>query len=207
MSAFWDALAEQRVLPVIVLDDPGAALPLADTLAGAGMRCLEITLRTAAAIPAIGLLRDDERLLVGAGSVMDAADADRAAAAGARFLVSPGLHHGTVARARALDLPILPGVATASELQAARELGLGTVKFFPAEPLGGVAAVRALAGPFPAMRLVPTGGVGADDVAAYLAEPTVPAVGGSWMVRPELIRAGEWGRIGELARAAVATRG
>ena len=204
MTGFPDVLAEQRVLPVIVLDDPAAARPLADTLLGAGMRCLEITLRTAAAIPALELLRDDERLLVGAGSVLDAADADRAAAAGAEFLVSPGLHRGTLERARELRLPVLPGVATASELQAARELGFQTVKFFPAGPLGGVAAVRALAGPFPTMRLVPTGGVGPDDVAAYLAEPSVAAVGGSWMVRPELVRAQAWGKIGDLARAAVA---
>jgi 2-dehydro-3-deoxyphosphogluconate aldolase/(4S)-4-hydroxy-2-oxoglutarate aldolase len=144
VTGFPDMLAEQRVLPVIVLDDHAAARPLADTLLDAGMRCLEITLRTAAAIPALELLRDDERMLVGAG------------------------------------------------------------KFFPAGPLGGVAAVRALAGPFPAMRLVPTGGVGPDDVAAYLAEPSVPAVGGSWMVRPELVRAHAWGKIGDLARAAVA---
>jgi len=204
MTGFPDVLAEQRVLPVIVLDDHAAVRPLADTLLRAGMRCLEITLRTAAAIPALELLRDDERLLVGAGSILDAADADRAAAAGARFLVSPGLHRGTLERARELRLPVLPGVATASELQAARELGFQTVKFFPAGPLGGVAAVRALAGPFPTMRLVPTGGVGPDDVAAYLAEPSVAAVGGSWMVRPELVRAQAWGKIGDLARAAVA---
>ena len=204
MTAFLDALADQRVLPVIVLDDAGAARPLADALLAAGMRCLEITLRTPAAIPALERLRDDERLLVGAGSVLDGADADRAAAAGARFLVSPGLDRGTVERARALGLPHLPGAATATELQAARALGFGTVKFFPAEPLGGVAAVRALAGPFPGMRLVPTGGVGPGNAAAYLAEPTVAAVGGSWMVRPELVRARDWARIGELARAAVA---
>lgn len=203
MTGFEEVLAGQRVLPVIVLDDHAAARPLADALLGAGMRCLEITLRTAAAIPALELLRDDERLLVGAGSVLDAADASRAAAAGARFLVSPGLHRGTLERADELALPVLPGVATASELQAARELGLRTVKFFPAAPLGGLAAVRALAGPFPAMRLVPTGGIGPGDVAAYLAEPSVLAVGGSWLVRPELIRAGAWARIGELARAAV----
>lgn len=204
MTGFPDLLAGQRVLPVIVLDDPADARPLADTLLDAGMRCMEITLRTAAAVPALELLRADERLLVGAGSVLDAADADRAAAAGARFLVSPGLHAGTVERARELGLPVLPGVATASELQAARELGLRAVKLFPAGPLGGVAAVRALAGPFPAVRLVPSGGVGAEDVAAYLAEPSVLAVGGSWMVRPELVRAHAWDRIGALARAAVA---
>jgi 2-dehydro-3-deoxyphosphogluconate aldolase/(4S)-4-hydroxy-2-oxoglutarate aldolase len=204
VTAFLDALAGQRVLPVIVLDDADAARPLADALLAAGMRCLEITLRTPAAIPALERLRDDERLLVGAGSVLDGADADRAAAAGARFLVSPGLDRGTVERARALGLPHLPGAATATELQAARVLGFGTVKFFPAEPLGGVAAVHALAGPFPAMRLVPTGGVGPGNAAAYLAEPTVAAVGGSWMVRPELVRARDWARIGELARAAVA---
>jgi 2-dehydro-3-deoxyphosphogluconate aldolase / (4S)-4-hydroxy-2-oxoglutarate aldolase len=204
VTGFPDVLRRQRVLPVIVLDDLAAARPLADTLLGAGVRCLEITLRTAAAIPALELLRSDDRLLVGAGSVLDAADADRAAAAGARFLVSPGLHRGTLERARELGLPVLPGVATASELQAARALGFTTVKFFPAGPLGGVAAVRALAGPFPAMRLVPTGGVGPDDVAAYLSEPSVLAVGGSWMVRPELVRARAWAQIGDLARAAVA---
>ena len=200
MSAFLDLLAGQRVIPVIVLDDPADARPLADTLLGAGLRCVEITLRTDAAVPAIESLRDDERLVVGAGSVLDAADAERAAAAGARFLVSPGLDRATVERARELGLPLLPGIATASELQAARALGFGTVKFFPAEPLGGVAAVRALAGPFPAMRLVPTGGIGPGNAAAYLAEPTVAAVGGSWMVPPELIRARDWARIGDLAQ-------
>ncbi len=200
MSTFLDLLAGQRVIPVIVLDDPADARPLADTLLGAGLRCLEITLRTDAAIPAIESLRDDDRLVVGAGSVLDVADAGRAAASGARFLVSPGLDRATVERARDLDLPLLPGIATASELQAARALGFGTVKFFPAEPLGGVVAVRALAGPFPAMRLVPTGGIGPGNAAAYLAEPTVAAVGGSWMVPPELIRARDWARIGDLAQ-------
>ena len=200
MSTFLDLLAGQRVIPVIVLDDPADARPLADTLLGAGLRCLEITLRTDAAIPAIESLRDDDRLVVGAGSVLDVADAERAAASGARFLVSPGLDRATVERARELGLPLLPGIATASELQAARALGFGTVKFFPAEPLGGVAAVRALAGPFPAMRLVPTGGIGPGNAAAYLAEPTVAAVGGSWMVPPELIRARDWARIGDLAQ-------
>ena len=204
MTGFLEMLAEQRVLPVVVLDDAAAARPLADALLAAGMRCMEITLRTPDAIPALEHLRDDTRLLVGAGSVLDAADADRAAAAGARFLVAPGLHGGTVERARALGLPVLPGVATASELLAARELGLETVKLFPAAALGGIAAVRALAGPFPAMRLVPTGGIGPGDVAGYLAEPTVLAVGGSWMVAPDLVRAHAWDRIAALALAAVA---
>ena len=193
------------MLPVIVLDDAGAARPLADALLAAGMRCLEITLRTPAAIPALERLRDDERLLVGAGSVLDAADADRAAAAGARFLVSPGLDRGTVERARALGLPAPAGGrhARASCRRPGRSAS-GRSSSSRRRPLGGVAAVRALAGPFPAMRLVPTGGVGPGNAAAYLAEPTVAAVGGSWMVRPELVRARDWARIGELARAAVA---
>ena len=152
-------LAEQRLLPVVVLHDASVARRLAAAVLGGGLSCIEVTFRTDAAEDAIRAMAGEEGLLVGAGTVLTAPQVDRAVDAGARFVVSPGFAPAVVGRCRELDIPVFPGVATASEVQMALDAGLETVKFFPAEQLGGAAMVRALAAPFRSVRFVPTGGV------------------------------------------------
>jgi 2-dehydro-3-deoxyphosphogluconate aldolase/(4S)-4-hydroxy-2-oxoglutarate aldolase len=193
-----------RVVPVIVLDDAAAAGPLAAALVDGGLPVAEVTFRTAAAERALAAMASDQRLLVGAGTVISPEQVDRAFDAGARFIVSPGFSAAVVERALALGLPVLPGVATATDIMSAIAAGLSTVKFFPAETVGGVAALRALAAPFPHVRFVPTGGITAASLAAYLAMPSVLAVGGSWMVSRELIGAGRYDEVSRLCAQAVA---
>ena len=169
-------LAAVRVVPIAVLDDAVAAEPLADALADAGVDCVEVTLRTEAAIEAIRRVAAGGRSLVGAGTVLTREDVDRAVQAGARFVLSPGLSPVVVRHCQELGLPVFPGVATATEIQNALDLGVRVMKFFPAEQLGGPAAVRALAAPFPGVRFLPTGGVNPANLASYLAQPSVLAV-------------------------------
>lgn len=194
-TPFLDLLAESRVLPVVVLEDAGRALDLGAALVAGGARCAEVTFRTAAAVATIRALVASTGLCVGAGTVVRPDQVDAAAEAGARFIVSPGLSPAVVARSRHHGLPVLPGVATPTDIMAALELGLDVLKFFPAGQLGGPATLRALAGPFTSVRFVPTGGITADLLERYLAEPSVLAVGGSWMVEPRLIAAGDWAEI------------
>jgi 2-dehydro-3-deoxyphosphogluconate aldolase/(4S)-4-hydroxy-2-oxoglutarate aldolase len=196
-----------RVIPVIVLDQARDAEPLGAALAAGGLRAAEVTFRTDAAADAIRILSERDDLLVGAGTVVTEAQVDEAAAAGARFVVSPGFSARVVAHCRQLDMPVLPGAATPTEIQMAIDAGLDTVKFFPAEQLGGVPMLRALAAPFRTMKFVPTGGVTAANLGDYLALPPVVAVGGTWMVSPILIEAGAWGEVSRLAAAAVAVAG
>jgi 2-dehydro-3-deoxyphosphogluconate aldolase/(4S)-4-hydroxy-2-oxoglutarate aldolase len=192
-----------RLVPVIVIEDSAAARPLADALVAGGLRCAEVTFRTAAAEAAIAAMAQDPRLLVGAGTVVRPEQVDRAVAAGARFIVSPGVSASVVRHCRSLAVPVVPGVATATEIQAAGEEGLDVLKFFPAEPLGGLAMLKALAAPFPGVRFVPTGGIGAAQLGDYLAHRSVLAVGGSWMVAPKLVAAGAWDEITRLTAEAV----
>ncbi|MEU8242523.1 bifunctional 4-hydroxy-2-oxoglutarate aldolase/2-dehydro-3-deoxy-phosphogluconate aldolase [Actinoplanes missouriensis] len=170
------------VVPVVVLDDPGRAAALGEALAGGGLPIAEVTLRTPGALAGIAAMAENPDLLVGAGTVLTAAQAEAAVEAGARFVVSPGLSRAVVERCRALGVPVLPGVATATEVLAAADLGLDAVKFFPAATSGGAPAVAALAAVFADMRFVPTGGITAANAGEYLALPSVLAVGGSWMV-------------------------
>lgn len=195
-------LASFRVLPVIVIDDHATAGPLADTLAAGGLRCAEITLRTPAALAALARFAENTDLLVGAGTVLDPDQASAAVDAGARFIVSPGFDAGVVRRCQQIGTPVLPGTATPSEVQQARRAGLTAVKFFPAETLGGVMALDAIAAPFPGMTFVPTGGITAENAAAYLQHRSVLAIGGSWMAPRKLIAAGDWQQIGQLTVAA-----
>jgi 2-dehydro-3-deoxyphosphogluconate aldolase/(4S)-4-hydroxy-2-oxoglutarate aldolase len=197
------AALEQRVLPVVTIEDAALARPLGEAVARAGARSMEITFRTRAAATAIEALAGIG-LTVGAGTVLTRAQVDEAVAAGARFVVTPGLDADVVARCRERDVPVIPGVATASELSAALRLGLSVVKLFPAEILGGTRLIQALAAPFPDVRFVPTGGLDAGNAVEYLKLPQVAAVGGSWMVAPRLVAAGEWAAIEELTRAAIA---
>ena len=199
-----DLIERLGVVPVVVLDDPASAAPLAAALADGGLPLAEVTFRTAAAARALAVMAADTRLLVGAGTVITAEQVDRAVVAGARFVVSPGFSEAVVARAAELGVLALPGVATASEIMAALATGLSTVKFFPAQTCGGVAAVRALAAPFPDLRFVPTGGISADSMAEYLKVPAVTAVGGSWMVAKNLVRENRFDEVTRLAGQAVA---
>lgn len=192
-----------RVIPVVVLEDAADAAPLGDALAAGGLPCAEVTFRTAAAAGAIEALAQRSDFLVGAGTVISVRQVDEAIAAGARFVVCPGLDPAIVEHCQQRSIPVLPGIATATELQAATRLGLDAVKFFPAEAMGGAKTVKALSGPFPGMRFVPTGGVGPEQLDGYLSQRAVLAVGGSWMVAPELIRAGDWDGIVDRTQRAV----
>ena len=203
MTGVLDRLAVARIVPVIVLDDAADAGPLADALLAGGIDCAEITLRTPAGLAAVQALAHRDDILVGAGTVLTATQTDEAVAAGARFVVSPGLGLDVVSRAQQLGVAVLPGVATATELQTAAAAGLGAVKFFPAGALGGLGMLDALAGPFPGMRFMPSGGVTAENAADYLAHPSVFAVGGSWMVPRTLIGAGRFAEITALCRRTV----
>jgi 2-dehydro-3-deoxyphosphogluconate aldolase / (4S)-4-hydroxy-2-oxoglutarate aldolase len=198
-----ERLAAARLLPVLVLDDPDTAVGLAEALLAGGLDLAEVTFRTAAAEAALRAMATVSGMCVGAGTVLTADQVDRAVDAGARFVVSPGLNPDVVRRCADLTVPVFPGVATATELMSAIRLGVRTVKLFPAKPLGGPGAVSALAGPFPGIRFIPTGGVDASTVAAYLGHPAVLAVGGSWMAPAALVRAGDWHRIAELTAGAV----
>lgn len=201
-----EQLAAWRVVPVVVLDRPADAAPLADALAGGGIGCMEITFRTAAAAEAIALVAGRDDVVVGAGTVTSSAQAEVAIGVGARFVVSPGFDDGVAATCRERGVGYLPGVATATEVMRARAAGLDVVKLFPAEAVGGLSMVKALAAPFPDVRFVPTGGVDEARAADYLAHPAVLAVGGSWMVPREAVNAGDWARVRELARGAARFR-
>ena len=194
-----------RVIPVLTIERVADAVPLARALALGGLTVLEVTLRTkaaAAAISAIG--REVPEIVVGAGTVLRAADVTQALAAGARFLVSPGLTPEVAAAGLASDVPYLGGVMTPSEIMLARGLGLSFLKFYPASAAGGVAALRNYAAVFAGVAFCPTGGVTADSAPEYLALPNVPMVGGAWMAPPEAIAAGDWAGITERARRASA---
>lgn len=197
-------LSALRLVPVVVLDDAGNADGLAAALVDGGLPVAEVTFRTAAAPDAISAMARRGDILVGAGTVTNPDQVDRAVAAGARFVVSPGLCQAVVERAQSHGILALPGAVTASEIMAAMRLGLTTVKFFPAGTSGGAAALKALAAPFPGLSFVPTGGIGPDNLAEYLSLPAVAAVGGSWMVPRDAVARGDFSLITELTRKAVA---
>ena len=200
MSAARELLAGHPVVPVIVLDDAAHAPELVAALAAGGIRCAEITLRTAAGLAAIASVADTTDFVVGAGTVLSVADLDRCVDAGARFIVSPGFDDELVARAAHHGVAVLPGVATATEVQRATRAGLDVVKFFPADRLGGLPTIAALAAPFVGMGFVPSGGVTAANAVEYLAHSAVPAVSGSWMATRDLINAGDFAAIERLSR-------
>ena len=202
-----EVLAAGPVMPVVVIDDPAMAVPLARALVAGGIRAIEITLRTPGALEAVRAIADDvPDAIPGVGTVLTAADLDAAIAAGARFAISPGATPALLAAARAGGLPYIPAIATASELMAAMEAGFSVCKFFPAAQAGGVEALKSLAGPFPHARFCPTGGIDAASAPAYLALPSVVCVGGSWIAPRAAIAAGDFTTIERLARAAAALR-
>nr|WP_216648339.1 bifunctional 4-hydroxy-2-oxoglutarate aldolase/2-dehydro-3-deoxy-phosphogluconate aldolase [Isoptericola chiayiensis] len=191
-----DTLAQHRLVPVVVVDGADQGLGLADALIAGGLPVAEITLRTAGGLDAIrAVAAERPDVVVGAGTVTTAAQVDDVVGAGARYIVSPGLSRAVVERAQEHGVPVLPGVATATDVMTALDLGVETVKLFPASVVGGPAALKALAAPFPGVRFVPTGGVSADNLPDYLALKPVLAVGGSWMVAKGLVDAGDWAEI------------
>lgn len=195
------------VIPVVVLDDADAAVPMARALVEGGLPVIEVTLRTPAAVEAITRIAAEvPDAVVGAGTVVRPEDAELSAAAGARFLVSPGCTSRLQAAMVATGLPFLPGVATASEAIALLEGGITAMKFFPAEASGGAACLRALAGPLPQIRFCPTGGVSPRNAAEYLALENVGCVGGSWLTPADVVRDGDWARVRKLASEAAALR-
>jgi 2-dehydro-3-deoxyphosphogluconate aldolase/(4S)-4-hydroxy-2-oxoglutarate aldolase len=198
------ALGRARLVPVVVLDDAADAGPLADALLAGGLPVAEVTFRTPAAGDAIRAMADRGDVLLGAGTVLTPAQVDQAVAAGASYVVSPGLSRAVVERCAEHGILALPGTVTATEVQAALELGLTTVKFFPAGTSGGAPAIAALAGPFAGVRFIPTGGVGPANLADYLGIEAVVAVGGSWMVPRDRIRAGDFETVRRLTGEAVA---
>lgn len=192
-EALEQILIPARIVPVLTIGRVEDAVPLARALVAGGVNVLEVTFRTeAAAAAAKAIIAEVPGAVVGMGTVLNGDDLRRAQALGAKFAVSPGATTELLDAAVASDLPLLPGVATASEVMQAQARGFSLLKLFPAEQAGGIAMLRALAGPFPATRFCPTGGVNADNVATWLAEPNVVAAGGSWLCPASDIKSGNW---------------
>lgn len=197
--------ARAPVIPVLTIERIEDAIPLARALSDNGLPVLEVTLRSACAVDAIALIaRELADACVGAGTVLNARDLDAVAQAGARFAISPGATDSLYRAAAECPVPLIPGIATASELMRGLEHGWQRFKFFPAESSGGISALKGFAGPFAQVRFCPTGGIDAAKAPAYLALPNVACVGGSWMLPADALAASDWARIGGLARAAAA---
>jgi 2-dehydro-3-deoxyphosphogluconate aldolase/(4S)-4-hydroxy-2-oxoglutarate aldolase len=198
-------MQDAPVIPVIVLNDLAHAVPMARALVAGGIRVLEVTLRTPQGLASIeAIAHAVPEAIVGAGTVRGAADARAAAAAGARFAVSPGYTSPLGQACRDLQLPLLPGVATGSEIMAAQDDGFDALKFFPAVQAGGAALLKAWQGPFGEVRFCPTGGISPGNAADFLALANVVCVGGSWLVPGDALQQGDWARITALAREAKA---
>ena len=203
-SSVLETLSNFGIIPVVKIENSSDALPLAEALRQAGLLCAEITFRTDAAEESIRSIAGEfPEILIGAGTVLTIDQAKRAVSAGAKFIVSPGLNEAVVRFCQEQTVAVMPGVATATEIQQALRLGLSTLKFFPAEASGGLKTLKALAPVFGNVKFVPTGGVNSDNMMAYLQSEFVAAVGGSWMVKSDLIRAGRFEEITALAREAV----
>jgi 2-dehydro-3-deoxyphosphogluconate aldolase/(4S)-4-hydroxy-2-oxoglutarate aldolase len=203
MPGHFEQTLALKIIPVVALERAADAPRLADALVAGGLPCAEITFRTAAAADAIRALAGRADFSVGAGTVLDLEQARRAADSGARFVVSPGLNPKVVIFCLDNGIPVLPGVCTPSDITLAFEMGLELLKFFPAEAMGGLKTLDALAGPFPMMRFVPTGGIDPRNLRDYLRHPRVAACGGSWMVKAGLIAEGRFADIARLTREAV----
>lgn len=200
-----EQLQKFGVVPVVVLNDAKDALPLAKALVEGGLPCAEVTFRTEAAEESIRQIAAEyPRMLVGAGTVLTTEQVDRAVNAGAKFIVSPGFDPEIVDYCLSKEIPIFPGCVTPSEVAQAVKRGLKVVKFFPAEQYGGVATIKALAAPYTMVRFMPTGGVSAKNLKDYLSCDKIVACGGSWMVKGDMIKAGEFDKICEMTKEAVA---
>ena len=201
-----ESLLKQRLICVAVVDKPDDAVPLAEALLAGGLNVMEVTFRTATAADSIARIRKGlPNVVIGAGTLLTAEQAQRATDAGAQFGVSPGLNEAVLATAAKNQMPFFPGVMTPTEVGRALDLGWKHLKFFPAEAAGGVAMVKALAGPFShtGVKFVPTGGINAANLASYLAVPQVAALGGSWMAERKLVTEKAWGKITALTAEAM----
>ena len=197
------------VIPVVTIDDPQDAVPLARALANGCVNIIELTLRTGSALTSLKLIaKEVPDIVVGAGTILTPAQADEAVTAGARFLVSPGITPALLANMLSLEVPLLPGVATVGEVMTVMEQGLNTMKFFPAGPAGGPDYLAAISAPIPHVQFCPTGGITLGTAPHYLKLPNVSCVGGSWLTPAEAVAAKNWDRITRLAsQAAVLTSG
>ena len=205
MNPVFEQMSGIGIIPVIALDDAGDAAPLAEALLKGGISCAEVTFRTIAAEETIRKMSEKyPEMLVGAGTVLTTEQADRAVAAGAKFIVSPGLNPVTVKHCQEKKIPMIPGIMTPSEIELALSLGLTEVKFFPAEAAGGVKMIKALSAPYGNVRFMPTGGINAENVKEYLKYDRIIACGGSWMVKGDLIKSGNFEKIKELTAEAAA---
>jgi 2-dehydro-3-deoxyphosphogluconate aldolase/(4S)-4-hydroxy-2-oxoglutarate aldolase len=201
-----DLVKSATVIPVLTIERLEHAVPLARALVASGVRMLEVTLRTSVAIEAAkAMISEVPEAIVGIGTILNPDDLKRTESLGAKFGISPGATPELLKAAAASSLPFAPGIATASELMQALAHGFDLVKFFPAEQSGGIKALRALAGPFPHVRVCPTGGIGESNAAAWLAEPNVLAVGGSWLCPAAEIRSGNWAGISAMCAQAMKT--
>ncbi len=205
MNEVLEKIHQTGIIPVVVIDDVKDAEPLAKALCDGGLPCAEVTFRTAAAEEAIRIMTQKfPDMFVGAGTVLTTEQVDRAIAAGAKFIVSPGSNPKVIAYCIEKNIPITPGVCTPSEVEQALEFGLDVVKFFPAEQAGGLAMIKAMAAPYTNVKFMPTGGISPSNVREYLAYNKILACGGSWMVKGDLVKAGDFDKITELTKEAVA---
>ena len=205
MSEMLKTIEGFGVVPVVVLNDAKDAAPLAKALCEGGLPCAEVTFRTEAAEESIRIMATEfPEMVIGAGTVLTIDQVDRAVGAGAKFIVSPGFDPEIVDYCISKNIPVLPGCITPSEVTQAVKRGLEVVKFFPAEQFGGVATIKALAAPFTSVRFMPTGGISAKNLADYLGFKKIIACGGSWMVKGDLVAAGEFDKIKEMTAEAVA---
>jgi 2-dehydro-3-deoxyphosphogluconate aldolase/(4S)-4-hydroxy-2-oxoglutarate aldolase len=196
-------MQDKPVIPVIVLNDVAHAVPMARALLEGGLRMLEITMRTSAALACMrAITKDVPQAIVGAGTIRSAKDAEAAASAGARFFVSPGYTKDVSQACREMRLPLLPGVATSSEIMTAQEDGLKHLKFFPAMQAGGIAMLKAWSGPFADIHFCPTGGVTLENAPQLLALPNVAVVGGTWLTPQDVMERGDWALITKMAKEA-----
>ena len=205
MNELLRKFQELGIVPVVVLDNAKDAEPLAKALCEGGLPCAEVTFRTDAAEESIRIMAQKfPNMLVGAGTVLTIDQVDRAVAAGAKFIVSPGLNPKVVTYCVEKNIPITPGVQTPSEIEQAFEFGLDVVKFFPAEPAGGLKMIKALAGPYVNLKFIPTGGISTKNAPEYLAYDKILAVGGSWVASKDLINAGKFDEIEKITKESVA---
>lgn len=206
MNEVLEKIQKIGIVPVVVLDDAKDAAPLAKALCEGGLPCAEVTFRTAAAEESIRIMaKEFPDMLVGAGTVLTTEQVDRAVNAGAKFIVSPGLNPVVVKYCVDKGIPVTPGTANPSDIEAAISLGLDVVKFFPAEQAGGLAMIKAMSAPYTTMKFMPTGGINAKNLNSYLAFDKIVACGGSWMVKKDLVEAGEFDKIRDLTKEAVQT--
>ena len=206
MTAVLEESQKIGIVPVVVLDKPEDAEPLAKALCEGGLPCAEVTFRTAAAEESIRIMTEKfPKMLVGAGTVLTIEQVDRAVNAGAKFIVSPSLNPEVVKYCVEKNIPVTPGTCNPSDIETALSLGLDVVKFFPAEAAGGLAMIKAMAAPYVNMKFMPTGGINAKNINEYLAFDKIIACGGSWMVNKAMVNAGEFDKIRDMTREAVQT--